>query len=345
MKAVRIHQHGGAEKLLYEDAPDPKLTAPTDAIVKLKAASVNDIDIGIRRGLTSTNLRFPHVLGCDGAGVVIEVGAQVENIKPGDPVCLYPLSGCGQCEFCATDREFMCIELRVLGEQEQGTYGGFVRWPARNCFSIPTELSFDEAAALPLAYVSVWRMLFTHAALTPGEHVLIRGVGGSFGAAALQLAAQFGSHVIVTSTSAEQLAKAQARGAEHGIDCRHEDFPREVRQLTGKRGVDVVVDCLGGPGWVKSLACLAKGGRLVTCGATTGATPPTDIRRIFWNHLKIFGSRLGSREEFRHVLAFMGNSGTKPIIDQVFALRDAPAAQQRLEQDQPFGKIVLRIDA
>jgi NADPH:quinone reductase-like Zn-dependent oxidoreductase len=188
-------------------------------------------------------------------------------------------------------------------------------------------------------------MLFTHAALTPGEHVLIRGVGGSFGAAALQLAAQFGSHVIVTSTSAEQLAKAQAQGAEHGIDCRHEDFPREVRQLTGKRGVDVVVDCLGGPGWVKSLACLAKGGRLVTCGATTGATPPTDIRRIFWNHLKIFGSRLGSREEFRQVLAFMGSSGTKPIIDQVFALRDAPAAQQRVEKDRPFGKIVLRIDA
>jgi NADPH:quinone reductase-like Zn-dependent oxidoreductase len=186
-------------------------------------------------------------------------------------------------------------------------------------------------------------MLFTHAALAPGEHVLIRGVGGSFGAAALQLAAQFGSHVIVTSTSDEQLANAGAWGAEYGINCRHEDFAREVRQLTGKRGVDVVVDCLGGTGWVKSLACLAKGGRLVTCGATAGARPPTDIRRIFWNHLKIFGSQFGSREEFRQVLAFVGTSGTKPIIDQVFELREASAAQQRLEKDQPFGKVVLRI--
>jgi NADPH:quinone reductase-like Zn-dependent oxidoreductase len=238
----------------------------------------------------------------------------------------------------------MCIELRVLGEQEPGTYCERVRWPARNCFSIPTNLSFDQAAALPLVYVTVWRMLVTHAALTPGEHVLIRDVGGSFGAAALQLAAQFGSHVIVTSSSEERLAKAKAWGAEHGINCRHGDFPREVRQLTGKRGVDVVVDCLGGDGWVKSLACLAKGGRLVTCGATAGATPQTDIRRIFWNHLKIFGSKLGSREEFRQVLAFMAASGTKPILDQVFALREAPAAQQRLEKDKPFGKIVLRID-
>jgi NADPH:quinone reductase-like Zn-dependent oxidoreductase len=344
LKAVRIYQHGGVEKLLYEEAPDPKLIAPTDAIVKLKAASVNDIDIGIRRGLSNTKVRFPHILGCDGAGIVIETGAEVRNIKPGDAVCLYPFSGCGQCEFCATDREFMCIELRVLGEHAEGTYSDRVRWSAKNCFSIPAGFSFDEAAALPLVYVTVWRMLVTHAAVKPGEHVLIRGIGGGVAAAALQIAAQFGSHVIVTSSSEEKLAQAKAWGAERGINCRDADFPREVRQLTGKRGVDVVVDCLGGDGWAKSLACLAKGGRLVSCGATAGTTPQTDIRRIFWNHLKIFGSRLGSREEFMQVLTFMETSGTKPIMDRVFALREAPAAQERLEKDKPFGKILLHID-
>ena len=345
MKAVRIHEHGGVEKLLYEEAPEPTLADPNDAIVKLKAASLNHIDIWVRRGLTGIEIALPHILGGDGAGVIAEVGDRVRNIKTGDAVCLYPPSGCGRCEFCITDREYMCVQLRVLGERENGTYAEYARVPARNCFPIPPHLSFEQAAAFPLVYITVWRMLVTNAQLKPGEHVLILGIGGGVATAALQLAAYIGTHIIVTSSSDEKLEKAKALGSEHGINYKNADFAKEVRRLTGKRGVDVVVDCVGGDGWIKSLASLAKGGRLVTCGATAGANPPTDMRRIFWNNLKIFGSTLGDRAEFQEVLNFMEASRTKPVVDQVFPLRDAAAAQKRLEEGKQFGKILLRMDA
>ncbi len=345
MKAVRIHEHGGVEKLLYEEAPEPTLADPNDAIVKLKAASLNHIDIWVRRGLTGIEIALPHILGGDGAGVIAEVGDRVRNIKTGDAVCLYPPSGCGRCEFCITDREYMCVQLRVLGERENGTYAEYARVPARNCFPIPPHLSFEQAAAFPLVYITVWRMLVTNAQLKPGEHVLILGIGGGVATAALQLAAYIGTHIIVTSSSDEKLEKAKTLGSEHGINYKNADFAKEVRRLTGKRGVDVVVDCVGGDGWIKSLASLAKGGRLVTCGATAGANPPTDMRRIFWNNLKIFGSTLGDRAEFQEVLNFMEASRTKPVVDQVFPLRDAAAAQKRLEEGKQFGKILLRMDA
>jgi len=344
LKAVRIYQHGDIEQLKFEDAPEPRLSSPSDAIVKLRAASLNRIDIWNRRGLTGMRFAFPHILGADGAGIVCEVGEQARNIKPGDAVCLYPPSGCGQCEYCATDRDYMCIQLRVLGEREDGTYAEYVRLPARNCFPIPPTLSFEEAAAFPLVYITLWRMLVTHAQLKPGDHILILGIGGGVATAALQVAAHLGAHIIVTSSSDDKLAKARVLGAEHGINYRTTDFPPEVRRLTDKRGVDVVVDCVGGESWVKSLASLAKGGKLVTCGATTGANPQTDLRRIFWNNLTIFGSTLGSREDFRQVLNFMNSSQTRPIIDQVFPLKDAPLAQRRMEEGKQFGKIVLRIE-
>jgi NADPH:quinone reductase-like Zn-dependent oxidoreductase len=345
LKAVRIHEHGGIEKLRYEEAPEPTLCSPVDVIVNLRAASLNHIDLWNRRGLAGMKLKFPHILGGDGAGIINKVGDQVTNVKPGDAVCLYPPGGCGRCEFCVTDREYMCIHLRVLGEREDGTYAEYVRVPARNCFPIPPGLTFEQAAAFPLVYITVWRMLLTHGGLKPGEHVLILGIGGGVATAALQVAANIGTHIIVTSSSDEKLEKAKSLGAEHGINYRNLDFAKEVRRLTGKRGVDVVVDSVGGDSWIKSLMSLAKGGRLVTCGATTGANPPTDIRRIFWNNLKIFGSTLGDRAEFREVLNFMEASRTKPIIDTVFPLREAAAAQTRMEEGKQFGKIVLRINS
>lgn len=344
MKAVRIHEHGGVEKLRYEEAPEPTLTSPTDAIVRLKAAALNHIDLWNRRGLTGVKISFPRILGADGAGTVVEVGEQVGNLRRGDAVCLFPPSGCGQCEFCLTDRDFMCVHLRVLGERLDGTYAEYVKLPGRNCFPVPPGLSFEEAAAFPLVFITVWRMLVTNADLRPGEHVLILGIGGGVATAALQLAKAMGAHVIVTSSSDEKLEVAKNWGADHGINYRKSDFAAEARGLTGKRGVDVVVDCVGGEGWAKSLAALVKGGRLVTCGATAGANPPTDLRRIFWNHLKIFGSTLGSREEFRQLLAFMRTCGIRPILDQLFPLREAAEAQRRLEEGRQFGKIVLQIE-
>lgn len=343
MKAVRIHEHGGVEKLRYEEVEEPKLSSPTEAIVQLKTASLNRIDLRSRQGLTGMEISLPHILGADGAGIVVEAGERVHNVRKGDAVCLYPPSGCGQCEFCSTDREFMCVHLRVPGERTQGTYAEYVKVPAANCFSIPPGLSFEEAAAFPLVFIAVWRMLVTNAELKPGEDVLILGIGGGVATAALQLAKQMGAHVFVTSSSDEKLEMAKNWGANHGINYLRSDFAKEVRTLTGKRGVDVVVDCVGGDSWVKSLAALVKGGRLVTCGATAGANPQTDIRRIFWNHLKIFGSTLGSREEFRQLLGFMQASRVRPIIDQIFPLKEAAAAQRRLEEGKQFGKVVLQI--
>lgn len=343
MKAVRIHEHGGIDKLRYEEVAEPKLRSPTDATVQLKAAALNRIDIWNRRGLTGMEISLPHILGADGAGIVAEIGEQVNNVKPGDAVCLYPPSGCGRCEFCVTDRDFMCIHLRALGETENGTYAEYVSLPARNCFPIPVGLSFEEAAAFPLVFLTVWRMLMTNAALKPGELVLILGIGGGIATAALQVAHHIRAHVIVTSSSDEKLELAKNWGADHGINYRTADFAREVRNLTGKRGVDVVVDCVGGESWDKSLAALAKGGRLVTCGATAGANPSADLRRIFWNNLKILGSTLGSREEFGQLLNFMRTAQIRPILDQLFPLEEAGPAQQRMEEGRQFGKIVLQI--
>jgi len=343
LKAVRIHEHGGVDKLRYEEVQGPKLSSPTEAIVQLKTAALNRIDLWNREGLTGMDIALPHILGADGAGIVAEVGEQVHNVKKGDAVCLYPPSGCGQCEYCFTDREFMCIRLRALGERLQGTYAEYVKLPAANCFPIPPGLSFEEAAAFPLVFLTVWRMLVTNAELKPGEHVLILGIGGGVATAALQIARHMGAHIFVTSSSDEKLELAKNWGADHGINYLRSDFAKEVKALTGKRGVDVVVDCVGGESWVKSLAALARGGRLATCGATAGANPQTDIRRIFWNHLKIFGSTLGSREEFRQLLAFMQLSKVRPIVDQIFSLKDVAAAQRRLEEGKQFGKIVLQI--
>jgi NADPH:quinone reductase-like Zn-dependent oxidoreductase len=344
LKAVRFHAHGGAEKLRYEEAPEPRIILPTDAIIKLKAAALNRIDLSIRRGSRGAAVKLPHIPGSDGAGIVTEVGPAVNYVKPGDAVCLYPAMSCGECEFCVTDREILCKELSVLGVREHGTYAEYVRLPARNCFPLPSGLSFEEAAAFPLSYVTAWRMLMTNARLKPGEYVLIVGIGGGVAGAALQIAARVGSHVIVTSSSDEKLAIARNLGAEHGINYRNMDFSKMARELTGKRGVDVVVDCVGGDNWARSLAALAKSGRLVSCGAMAGANPQTDLRRIFWNHLKIFGSTLGSREEFRQVLNFLEVSRIRPIIDQVFPLSEAYAAQQRLEEEKQFGKLILRVN-
>lgn len=344
MKAVQIHGHGGIDALRYEDIREPQIQSPNDVMVQIKAAALNRADLGIRQGLNGAKIAFPHILGSDGAGIVVTTGANVKELSPGDSVCLYPLSGCGGCEFCAEGREFLCSGISVLGEQRSGTYAEYVCVPARNCFPAPPELSFEENAAFPQAFLAAWRLLITDAELKPGEWLMICGVDGDVATAALQIAAHLGARIIVTSSNDEKLAAAKRHGAEYGINSCTADVAQEARKLTGKRGVDVVVDNAAGPSWVKSLAALAKGGRLATCGAAAGASPQTNLRRVFWNHLKILGSRFASRADFRQVLNFIAASKTKPIVDRIFELKDAAQAHQRLETGKSFGKIVLRID-
>jgi NADPH:quinone reductase-like Zn-dependent oxidoreductase len=286
---------------------------------------------------------MPHSLGADGAGVVVELGKEVENVKAGDAVCLYPATGCGRCEYCLTGRDFMCIHLRVLGERLEGTYAEYVKLPAENCFPIPAGLSFDEAAAFPLVCLTLWRMLITNAQLKPGETLLIIGIGGGVASAALQVAKNIGALVIVTSGSDQKLERAKKLGADHGINHHKQDFVQEVNTLTRNRGVDVVIDCVAGEVWQKSLAALARGGRLVTCGATAGGQPNDALTAIFSKHLKIYGSTLGSREEFRQLLSFMAVKKIKPTVDRVFPLKEAAAAQRHLEEAKQFGKVVLQI--
>jgi NADPH:quinone reductase-like Zn-dependent oxidoreductase len=343
LKAVRMHEYGGVEQLFFEDADEPTLSQPNEVIVKLKFASINHVDIWNRMGATGINVLMPHTLGADGAGVVVEVGAQSAIVKVGDAVCLYPPTGCGRCEFCITDQDFMCVYLRVLGERMEGTYAEYVKLPAQNCFPIPQGYSFEEAAAFPLVFITLWRMLITNAELKPGESLLIIGIGGGVASASLQLAKKIGARVLVTSGSDEKLERAKKLGADYGINHHKADFAKAVSDLTDGRGVDVVLDCVGGEVWRKSLASLARGGRLVTCGATAGGQPVDDIATLVSKQLRIYGSTLGSRDEFRLLISFMNATKIKPIIDRVFALQDGAAAQRYVEEAKQFGKVILKI--
>jgi NADPH:quinone reductase-like Zn-dependent oxidoreductase len=343
LKAVRMHRHGGVDQLFFEDAEEPRCDGAAQAIVKLSAAAVNHIDIWNRLGLTGARITMPHILGADGAGVVVDVSQGVEHVRVGDRVCLYPPTGCGQCEFCLSDRDFMCFRLRVLGERLPGTYAQYVKLPAQNCFPIPTGYSFEQAAAFPLVFITLWRMLITNARLQPGETILILGIGGGVSSASLQVAKTIGARVIVTSGSNEKLERARDLGADFGIHHGSKDFVQEVQALTAGRGVDVVLDSIGGEFWRKSLAALARGGRLVTCGATAGGEPIDDIAAISSKELKIYGSTLGSREEFTQVINFLNSAKIKPVIDSIFPLENTAGAQLHLENARQFGKIVLQI--
>lgn len=343
MKAVRMHGYGGAEQLYYESCDAPKITEPHEVIVKLKAAALNHIDIWNRMGATGIDVAMPHILGADGAGVVVETGAKVENAQVGAAVCLYPSTGCGLCEFCLTGRDFMCIRLRVLGERLEGTYAQYVKLPGQNCFPTPNGYSLQEAAAFPLVFITLWRMVITNAALQPGETLLIIGIGGGVASATLQVSKQIGAQVIVTSGSDDKLMRAKSLGADYAINHQRENFVTAVQSLTDGRGVDVVLDCVGGEVWRQSLASLARGGRLVTCGATAGGQPQDDIAAIVAKQLKIYGSTLGSRREFYQLISFLNASGIKPIIDSVFPLSEAASAQRYLEAAKQFGKVVLEI--
>ena len=343
MKAVRIHTFGGSDALRYEECEEPPLSHPANVRVKLFAAAVNRLDIDLRNG-GAEQFSLPRILGCDGAGRIEVIGREVKHLKPGDAVCIYPFTSCAQCDFCVVEDYDLCTRKRILSERESGTYAEYITLPARSCFPVPLGFSFEQAAAFPLVYSTAWRLLMTQAKITPGETVLIRGIGGGIAIAALQIAASIGARLIVSSSSDEKLGKARALGVELTINDRTMDLAKTVRSLTGKRGVDVVVDCIGGVEWVKSLAALSRGGRLVTCGAMAGPNPVADLRRIFWNHLKICGASRATCEDFRSLLKFFNLSWVKPIIETVCPLKEAAKAHELMESRRHFGKIVLRTD-
>ncbi len=340
MKAVIFRQHGGPEVLEPAEVPDPEIR-PHEVLVEVRACALNHLDVWVRGGLPGINIPLPHILGDDIAGVVREVGALVNWVKPGDEVMLHPGVSCGHCAACLRGEDNFCPEYDILGYRRDGGYATLVAAPGTNVVPKPKTLSWEAAAALPLVTLTAWHMLITLARLQPGEDVLIQAAGSGVGSIAIQIAKLLGARVIATAGSEEKLAKAKELGANELIDYRDADWPREVKRLTDRQGVDVVFEHTGAATWPGSIASLKNGGRLVTCGATSGFDARTDLRQIFFRQLTILGSFMGAKSELLAAMKFVERGAIRAVIDQSMPLAEARRAHELIEQRAQFGKIVL----
>ena len=340
MRAVVFEQHGGPEVLQYrEDLPEPAARAG-QVRVRVRAASVNHLDRWTRQGL-SFPVEMPHILGNDIAGVIDQVGEGVTHLALGQEVVLAPGAGCNHCRACLEGDDNQCLKYDIFGLRRQGGYAELVVAPARNAFAKPAQLTFEEAASMPLVFLTAWHMLVGRADLKPGETVLVLAAGSGVGIAAIQIAKMFGATVIATASTDAKLERARALGADSVINYSSQDFAAEARRLTGKRGVDVVIEHTGQDTWEKSIAALARGGRLVTCGATSGFDGKTDLRALFGKHIALYGSYMGRIAEFATVLSHIAAGRLKPVVDRVLPLAEARAAHEAIERREQFGKIVL----
>lgn len=338
MKAVFFRRHGGSEVLEYGEWPDPA-PGPGEVVVGIRAAAMNRLDLFVRDGIPGVPL--PQVPGADGAGVVEAAGEGVSGVTPGDRVLIQPGLYCGLCEFCRGGEQSLCVKYRIVGEHAPGTFAAKAVVPAVNLFPIPAGLSFEEAAAFPLSYQTAWRMIVGRGRVRPGDTVLIHGIGGGVGWAALEIALLCGARVIATTSGQDKAREARAAGAWIVVDYTAEDVGDVVRRETAKRGVDVVVDTVGEKTWLSSLKAVRRGGKIVTCGATSGPNPAEEIRLIYWKQISILGSTMANDREFRALLAAVGAGRLKPRIDRVLPLSRAAEAYRLLEEGRQFGKIVL----
>lgn len=341
MKAVVFDTHGGPEVLRYTEAPDPMIKAH-EVLVEVKACALNHLDIWARKGLPGIEIPLPHILGNDIAGVVREVGTLVDWVRAGDEVMLQPGVSCGHCAECLAGRDNLCRDYDILGYRRHGGYAELVAAPAVNVVPKPKKLSWDEAAALPLVSVTAWHMLVTRAAVQPGEDVLIHAAGSGVGSIGIQIAKIRGARVIATASSNEKLEKATELGADEVVNYSNEDWPKEVKRLTDRRGVDVVFEHTGAVTWPGSIASLKVNGRLVTCGATSGFAAQTDLRQVFYRHITILGSFMGSKAELLEAMKFVESGRLRAVVDQVLPLSEARRAHELMEDRAQFGKLVLR---
>jgi NADPH:quinone reductase-like Zn-dependent oxidoreductase len=348
MKAVVFHEHGGPERLTFEEVDQPKPSAG-EVLVRVKACALNHLDIWVRQGIPAYRTRLPHISGCDVAGVVEQIGPTTGEHKSlgftvGDRIFVSPGLSCWRCTYCLSGRDNLCAEYRILGAHVSGGYAELVAVPAINVIPIPGDLPFEQAAAFPLVSVTAWHMLFTLADLQPGEDVLVIGAGSGVGSIAVQMARIAGARVITTVGSEEKIPKAKALGAEEAINHASEDLSQRVRALTEGRGVDVVIEHVGPAVWEQCLKSLARGGRLVTCGATSGGEATLDLRLMFSRQLTLRGSYMGTRSELIRAASLVAQGKLRPIVDRVFPLREARAAQEHMLSRKMFGKIVLAVD-
>jgi NADPH:quinone reductase-like Zn-dependent oxidoreductase len=341
MKAVRFHRFGGPEVLVYEEAPKPAAGAG-EIVVAVKACALNHLDLWIREGIPAYQVRLPHISGCDVAGVVDEIGPGVTGIRPGERVMIAPGLSCFQCPYCLSGRDNLCDTYRIFGAGTDGGYAEFTKAPASNMISIPEEISFEEAAAFPLAFLTAWHMLITQSALQPGQDLLVLAGGSGVGSAAIQIGKWAGARVIATAGTPEKLEQARKVGADFLIDYTKEDFSKEVAKITRRRGVDVVFEHVGPATFPKSILSLAKNGTLVTCGATTGPKTELDLRYVFSNELSIVGAKMGTRAELREITRLLGEKKLRPVIDSVHPLEQAKAVQEKMRSRALFGKLILK---
>lgn len=344
MQAVQFIEHGDRDVIEYDDFPEPE-PAGDEVLVTMKAGALNYLDIWTRQGIPGIDLEFPHIPGSDGAGIVTEVGDNVTRFEAGDRVALSAGVSCGVCEFCRHGEESMCVTFHIIGEHVRGVHAEMAAIPADNLVSVPDGVEWEVAAAAPLVFQTAWRMLITRGDLQPGETVLVLGASGGVGHAAVQIADYAGADVIATASSAEKLEYAEDIGADEVFNYEEVDLAREVRDITGRRGVDMVVDHIGAATWQDSLAALAKGGRVVTCGATTGGRPETDINRIFWNQLSVIGSTMATPGEVDDVLSLVWEGVLEPRIRATLPMSETPRAHEIIETREGFGKVVVIPDS
>ncbi len=342
MKALAFREFGGPEKLSLQDVPDPKI-APDDVLVRVRACALNHLDLFVREGIPALKTPLPFWTGCDIAGEVVEVGAAVPGVKTGERVVVNPNLTCGRCEFCLQGEDSLCVRYGILGEHVPGGLAELVKVRGDNVLPLPASITFENAASFPLTNMTAWRMVVTQGEVGPGQDVLILGVGGGVSSTAVQIAKLCGARVFVTSSSDAKLARARELGADVCINYAKEDWAKAVFEQTGRRGVDVVIENVGATTWKQSIRCVKKGGRLVTCGATTGPIGETDIRIVFWNQIRIIGSTMANRKEFNDVLGLFFAGRLRAIVDEVVPLKDGAAAQQRLAEGKQFGKIVMQV--
>jgi NADPH:quinone reductase-like Zn-dependent oxidoreductase len=340
MKAVVMRGHGDASALELAEVPEPRVGAK-DVLIAVKAVALNHLDVWVRKGWPGLKLEMPHILGSDIAGVVERVGAEVTDLAVGTEVLVNPGLSCGHCERCLLGEDNLCRQYRIIGEHVRGGYAQYVSVPRQNVLPKPKALSFAEAACLPLTFLTAWTMLVRRAELKAGETVLVHAAGSGVGSAAVQIAKLLGAKVIATASTKEKLEKALELGADHLINYTETDFLDEVKRVTNRKLVDVVFEHTGAATWEKSVACLPYGGRLVTCGATTGHEVNIDLRVLFYKRVSLLGSTMGSKGDLFRILQLVEEGRLKPVLDRTLPLDQAREAHGLLENRQQFGNVVL----
>ena len=342
MKAVRFHRHGGPEVLQYEEAPDPAPNAD-EALVRVRACALNHLDIWARNGLPNVEIPMPHISGSDIAGVVERLPREEKKFAEGDEVIVNPGMGCGRCDRCLSGKDDQCRDYSIIGYGVDGGYAELVKVRRDHLIRKPAGMSFEEAASFPLVFETAYHMLVTKARVGPGDVVLVLAANSGVGSAAVQVAKLLGAQVIATAGDPEKMGRARGLGADHVVNHYKDDVLSEVRRITEKRGVDVVVEHVGKATWSGSVRALAKGGRLVTCGATTGADVTMDLRFVFNKELTLYGSFMAGMGELLEVVRLFEQGRLKTVVDSVYPLQDVPDAQTKMEGSRHFGKIVLKV--